>query len=124
VTLTVDDFTATQQTRRDRWGRYLVVAPGATKPEGYTRATTVSKIVENSDNLKTWGQRMVAIGLHDRPDLLAQVGQARDDKRALNDVVKQAHDAASSDAAANTGTARASTASSSSSNRSGEGGSS
>jgi hypothetical protein len=105
VTLTVDDFTATQQTRRDRWGRYLVVPLISTKPEGYTRATTVAKTLDDGASLKTWAQRMVAIGLHDRADLLAQVGQARDDKRALNALVERAAEAGGATVRRDLGTA-------------------
>ena len=43
---TIDELTQLP-TRRDRWGRYLVLPEGGTKPIGYTRATTVAKGIED-----------------------------------------------------------------------------
>ena len=54
-------------TRRDRWGRYLVLPPGAAKPVGYTRATTVAKTLDEQSNLVAWKARMVALGLGRSP---------------------------------------------------------
>lgn len=91
--LTIDDISTAPQVRRDRWGRYLVLPPEGGKPVGYTRATTVAKALDDASSLTAWAKRMVAIGLHDRPDLLAQVGTVRDDKRALNQLCERAAEA-------------------------------
>jgi len=76
--------------RRDRWGRYLVVPPEGGKPIGYTRATTVSKALDDTSSLMAWGERMTAIGMAQRPDLLAQVLDHVDDKTALNKLCERA----------------------------------
>lgn len=90
---------------RDRWGRPLVVPPTGGKPVPYTRATTFVGAVEDTYNLSKWQQRMVALGLADRPDLLLSVGAHRDDKAALNRICEDAQEAAKAHAAATTGTA-------------------
>ena len=84
----------TPTVRRDRWGRYLVLAPGATKPTGYTRATTVAKALDDTSNLMDWACRMTAIGLAKRADLLALVSTTpNDDRRALNGICERAKEA-------------------------------
>lgn len=93
------------QLERDRYGRPLVVPADGGKKVAYTRCTTFVGAAEDTYNLSQWSQRQVAIGLAKRPDLMGLVAAAGDDKRALSDLVKQAHDAAASDKAANTGTA-------------------
>ena len=87
---TIDELTQLP-TRRDRWGRYLVLPEGGTKPIGYTRATTVAKGIEDSGGLLNWGKRMVAIGLAQRPDLVALVSTTADtDKKTLDDICERA----------------------------------
>ena len=89
----VDDLTA-QPVRRDRWGRYLVLPEGADKPIGYTRATTVAKALDDSGGLLSWGKRMVALGLGQRPDLVALVSTTADtDKKTLDDICERAAEA-------------------------------
>lgn len=86
----IDDLTV-QPTRRDRWGRYLVLPEGGTKPIGYTRATTVAKALDDSGGLLNWGKRMVALGLAQRPDLVALVSTTNDtDKKTLDDICERA----------------------------------
>jgi hypothetical protein len=86
----VDDLTA-QPVRRDRWGRYLVLPEGGAKPIGYTRATTVAKALDDSGGLLSWGKRMVALGLGQRPDLVALVSTTADtDKKTLDDICERA----------------------------------
>jgi hypothetical protein len=87
-----DDF-MTDQTRRDRWGRYLVVPPDATKPTGYTRATTIAKTLDDTTALMAWGERMTAIGLARRPDILAQIDDNTDDTKLLNALCQKAKEA-------------------------------
>jgi hypothetical protein len=86
----VDDLTA-QPVRRDRWGRYQVLPVGGAKPIGYTRATTVAKALDDSGGLLSWGKRMVALGLAQRPDLVALVSTTPDtDKKTLDDICERA----------------------------------
>lgn len=100
----MDDFTE-QTTRRDRWGRYLVVPPEGGKPVGYTRATTISKTLDDTSSLMAWGERMTAIGLSRRPDILAQIDDAADDKKALNRLCEQAKEAGGATVRRDLGTA-------------------
>ncbi len=91
--------------KRDRWGRPLVTPPDGGKPVPYTRATTLASTLEDTYNLSRWQQRMVAIGLADRPDLLLAVTAHRNDRDELNKLCEQALEAAKGTAAATTGTA-------------------
>lgn len=90
---------------RDRWGRPLVTPLNGGKPVAYTRCTTFVGCLEDTYNLSLWQQRMVALGLADRPDLMLSVAAHRDDKKKLNELVDQAREAAAATAAATTGTA-------------------
>jgi hypothetical protein len=90
---------------RDRWQRPMVRPPGADKNVPYTRCTTFVSVLEDTYNLGMWQQRMVALGLNDRPDLLLSVSAHRDDKDKLNKLVDQAREAAAASAGATTGTA-------------------
>ena len=90
LTSIIDDLTQ-QPVRRDRWGRYMVLQEGALRPIGYTRATTIAKGIEDSGGLLGWGKRMVAIGLAQRPDLVALVSTTPDtDKKALDEICERA----------------------------------
>lgn len=101
----LDDLTD-MPTRRDRWGRYLVVPEGSTKPVGYTRATTVAKALDDSGGLLSWGKRMVAIGLAQRPDLVALLSTTSDkDKKTLDDICERAAEAGGSTIRRDLGTA-------------------
>jgi hypothetical protein len=96
----------TMQIPRDRWGRPLVVPPGGGKPTPYTRCTSFVDCLDDKYNLQRWQQRMVALGLAERPDLLLAVAAAdRDDKESLDRITEQAQEAAKAHAAATTGTA-------------------
>ncbi len=65
----------TDTTRRDQYGRYLVVPPTGGKPIGYTRVTTVAKALDDGGGLAShWKASMVATGLMMRPGLRAQWG--------------------------------------------------
>lgn len=95
-----------KETPRDRWGRPLVVPPEGGKPVPYTRCTTFVGCLEDTYNLSRWQQRMVAIGLSERADLLLQMSTLdRDDKKAINALCEQAMEAAKAHAAATIGTA-------------------
>lgn len=98
------NLTPTDATRRDRWGRYLVVPPEGGKPTGYSRATTIAKAIEDQHSLIAWKARMTAKGLTMRPDLLKLVATT-DDRKALDDLCEQAADVGGSTARRNEGTA-------------------
>lgn len=89
---------------RDRYGRPMI-RNAANKKEPYTRCTTFASVLEDTYNLSLWQQRMVAIGMVDRPDLQLAVAAHRDDKTKLNSLVNDALEAAKAHAAATTGTA-------------------
>lgn len=95
----------TNEVRRDRWGRYLVLAPDGPKPEGYTRATTIAKALDDTSSLMAWGERMTAIGMAQRPDLLAQVLDVVDDKKALGALCDRAKEAGGATVRRDLGTA-------------------
>lgn len=104
---TVDSFTSAGETEvpRDRWKRPLVVPPGGGKPKPYTRCTTFVDCLEDRYRLELWQQRMVALGLADRPDLLLSVSAHRHDRKELDAITERARAAAAAGAAATTGTA-------------------
>ena len=100
----VDTTPLLEKVPRDRWGRPLITPPGGGKPVGYTRCTTFAGVLEDQYNLTAWKQRMTAIGVASRPDLILSVNAHRDDKDALNGYVRDAMDAAKAGAAASIGT--------------------
>lgn len=79
--------------------------PDGSKQVGYTRCTTFVGCIEDQYAVHLWQQRMVAIGLAERPDLLLSVAAHRADREQLNSLVEQAREAARANAAARTGTA-------------------
>jgi hypothetical protein len=91
--------------QRDRYGRPLVVPPGGGKAVPYTRCTTFIDVIEDKFNLNVWSQRMVALGLASRPDLMLSIAAHKDDKKELNRIIESAKEAAAASAAATTGTA-------------------
>ena len=58
--------------RRDQWGRYLVLPPGATKPVGYSRATTIAKTLDDGGGLIPWKATATMVGALRRPGLHAR----------------------------------------------------
>jgi hypothetical protein len=58
--------------RRDRYGRYLIIPPNGTKPEPYTRVTTVAKALDEGGGLAPWKATMTACGIIMRRGLRAQ----------------------------------------------------
>ncbi len=94
--------------KRDRWGRYLITdANDPDKPaKAHTRATTWAKTLEDTYNLEQWGNRMIALGMAKRPDLVMGAAACTpEDKQTLNQLCKQAKDAAGGGARAVVGTA-------------------
>lgn len=100
-----DSISDEEKVQRDRWGRPLIKPLGGGKPVGFTRCTTFVSCLEDTFNLSRWQQRMVALGLASRPDLLLSVSAHSDDKDMLNKVCDEAREAAAASAAATTGTA-------------------
>lgn len=86
---------------RDQWGRYVFHG------KSHTRATTFAKSASNTFTLNEWQQRMVILGLTQRPDLMALAHglNVRNDKKTLNSIAEQAKEHAGSKVAANLGTA-------------------
>ena len=89
---------------RDRWGRYMLPDPVTGEKRAWTRVTTVANLLSDTYNLELWKQRMVALGLASRPDLLALVKTTKD-KRKLNRIVGDAFEAGNVEQRANIGTA-------------------
>lgn len=102
-----DLITQPTEPPRDRWGRYLVPRDdGDDGRVALTRATTVAKAPEDQGGLMAWEGRMVALGLAQRPDLLALVATTDpDDKKALNRICNDAKEAGGATRARNAGTA-------------------
>lgn len=86
-------------------GRPMIVPPGGNRLVPYTRCTTFAGTLEDDFNLSRWQQRMVALGLAERPDLMVSVAAFHDDRDGLNKVCEQAIEAAKGKAAAGVGTA-------------------
>lgn len=107
IALDTNDLLAPKaEPKRDRWGRYLIVPQAGGKAVAHTRATTVAQTLDDRYNLELWKMRQVALGLAARPDLIAQAAaHTTEDKEVLNDVCKQAMDAAAAQSGANLGTA-------------------
>ena len=80
--------------RRNGRGAYLVCPPGTSKPVGYSRATSISSLLDDTGFLKDWGQRMTALGLAGRPDLFdALKNQDPTDTTAINSICRAALEA-------------------------------
>ncbi len=106
-------MTTTTELARDRWGRPLITPPEGGAPTGYTRVSALAKALDDLNNLMAWKCRKTAEGLIRRPDLLTFISGALANgdpdtdlptKRALNDAVKQAMEAAGSSKGATAGT--------------------
>lgn len=90
----------------DQYGRYLIRNPDSGQVEPYTRVTTFAKTLDDTFGLLKWEQRMAAIGLSRRADLLAQVAAARDDDATrLDTIIKDAREAGEASKGANIGQA-------------------
>lgn len=96
---------AASEVPRDRFDRPMVVPVDGGKLVPYTRCTTYVGCLEDTFNLGQWQQRMVALGLSSRPDLLLAVAAHHDDKDRMNKLCGEAREAAAASAGATTGTA-------------------
>jgi len=90
---------------RDRWGRPLIVPKDGGKAIPYARASSFGDVLDDKTNLSLWKQRMTAMGLVERPDLLLSIAANREDKSALNKITEQALEHAHGNAKATIGTA-------------------
>lgn len=60
-------------TRRDQYGRYLVVPPAGGRPRGYTRVTTVADTLESGRGLMAWNAGMALTGVASDIELLGDL---------------------------------------------------
>jgi hypothetical protein len=102
---TSDEFSLLAEAPKDRWGRYKISDPATGKERGYTRVTTIAKVLDDSSSLADWKTRMAITGIVQRADLLAQASTALDDRSKLNKIANDAIDAAGAYSRANLGTA-------------------
>jgi hypothetical protein len=102
---TSDEFSLLAEAPKDRWGRYKISDPATGKERGYTRVTTIAKVLDDSSSLADWKTRMAITGIVQRADLLAQASTALDDRSRLNKIANDAIDAAGAYSRANLGTA-------------------
>lgn len=88
-------------------GRPYVIPPGMQpwQEKSYSRMTTFIKAVEDTFALNQWANRMTAVGLSMRDDLLALVAASRENDEALNRLVTDAQEHAGSRSAAQRGNA-------------------
>lgn len=100
----LDTRTLMEKVDRDHLGRPLIVPPEGGRAVPYTRCTTFAGTIEDEYGLTRWKQRMTAIGVASRPDLMLSVNAHRDDKKALDGFVRDAMDAAKAGVAASIGT--------------------
>lgn len=95
---------ADAKVKRDQWNRPIIRQPDGSEV-GYTRMTTLAKVIDDTTMLDKWKIRNVMLGLVERPDLLLAVRAHRDDKGTLNRLAEDAQEAAKAHAKATIGTA-------------------
>lgn len=98
---------------RDQWGRPLILQEDGSR-KAYTRASSLSGMIENRTGLHIWDNKNIARGLAVRPDLVAMVaslpsptGDKRKDavtNASFNEYLEMAREAAQAHDAANWGT--------------------
>lgn len=96
--------------RRDRWDRYLIPDPVTGEEKSWTRATTHAAAITDEFSLTLWKQRMTAVGLAQRPDLIASAAAVVDPeseggKERLNQIVEAAKEHAGASSRARIGDA-------------------
>lgn len=84
---------------RDRWGRPRIDGVS------YSRASTVSKALSDTDGLTKWLQRMTAVGVAESEDLINAIAADPTNTRAITGFVEQAVDRAGGTSARTKGTA-------------------
>lgn len=99
-------FSTVHSIERDgKDGPPIVIPPGGGKKVTYFRTTTWIDVLEDRYLLERWQERQVILGLIERTDLMLSAAAHRDDRDKLNDIAKEAKEAAKARAAANVGTA-------------------
>ncbi|HJT94427.1 MAG TPA: hypothetical protein VJ777_21220 [Mycobacterium sp.] len=94
------------QIPRDGMNRPLIMNPEGTKRVAYRRTTTFVGALEDRYNLEQWKLRQACWGLGQRPDLVLKAASVHiEDKKALDEVAKDAMEYAESSAKATKGTA-------------------
>ena len=79
----------TEDVKRDRYGRYILLDPITGEERTWTRATTVANTLADRYGLEQWAKRNVILGLAARHDLYAQAASCTpDDKTELNRIVE------------------------------------
>ncbi len=101
----VDAMRSEETISFDRYGRYLIVPDGGTKPVPHTRVTTFASTLDDRYGLEKWGLRMSALGFRIRPDLYSKLcGTDPDDKPGMDAVCGEAKEAGGATVGANMGT--------------------
>lgn len=95
------------ETKRDRYGRYLIPHPDTGKEKAWTRSTTFAKSISDTYALSQWGLRMCLLGATQRPDIVrrAHGKHVKVDKQLLDELTAELKNAAGAKVAANDGTA-------------------
>lgn len=96
-----------KETKRDRFGRYLIPHPDTGKEQAWTRATTFAKSISDTYALGQWQLRMTLLGATMRPDIVqrAHGKHVKADKQLLDELTADLKSAAGDKVAANLGTA-------------------
>lgn len=94
------------ETKRDRYGRYLIPHPDTGKETAWTRSTTFAKSISDTYALSQWGLRMALLGATMRPDIVrrAHGKHVKQDKALLDELTAELKDVAGAKVAANDGT--------------------
>ncbi len=84
---------------RDRWGRPLITPADGGEPKAYTRASTLGKVLDDTYHLGQWMNRMVALGMAKRADLVLRASAITDpddrsQKKTLQEIADRAKDSA------------------------------
>ncbi|QDN64391.1 hypothetical protein [Streptomyces sp. S1D4-14] len=95
-----------KETKRDRFGRYLIPHPDTGEEQAWTRATTFAKSISDTYALSQWGLRMALLGATVRPDIVqrAHGKHVKADKQLLDELTADLKNAAGDKVAANLGT--------------------
>jgi hypothetical protein len=95
-----------KETKRDRFGRYLIPHPDTGKETAWTRSTTFAKSISDTYALSQWGLRMALLGATVRPDIVqrAHGKHVSADKKLLDELTAELKSAAGDKVAANLGT--------------------
>lgn len=89
-----------------RYGRYQIKPPGKNARTGYTRATTITKTLDDQSSLIPWNAARTAIGIIKEPHLFAAIAACDpENKKELYDLCEKAAEAGGSATRREQGTA-------------------